>query len=135
MDGIAEPSCRVVDDKAEYNTDVDTKDLSTKEDYDTVTSEIGTALAGLSYKTSRRRRLLGDVSTTSTYAAQDVTECAEDDTECQSDNSIAEDDDKGKQVIGGDTSGSTNSTDLSTASITATLISGWLLVLLLTFNQ
>merc|ERR1712046_524523 len=93
LDGVAEPNCRVVDAKAEYNTDVDT-----------VTSEIGTALSGLSYKTSRRRRLLGDVSTTSTYAAQDVTECVEDDTECQNDNAIEEDPAGSKKEVGEDTS-------------------------------
>lgn len=128
MDGVAEPNCRVVDAKAEYNTDVDTKDLTTKEDYDTVTSEIGTALSGLSYKTSRRRRLLGDVSTTSTYAAQDVTECAEDDTECQNDNAIEEDPAGSKKEVGEDTSDG-----LSNSSRAVSLVSGWLLILLIGF--
>ena len=128
LDGVAEPNCRVVDAKAEYNTDVDTKDLTTKEDYDTVTSEIGTALSGLSYKTSRRRRLLGDVSTTSTYAAQDVTECAEDDTECQNDNAIEEDPAGSKKKIGEETSDG-----LSNSSRAVSLVSGWLLILLIGF--
>merc|ERR1712147_18823 len=128
LDGVAEPNCRVVDAKAEYNTDVDTKDLTTKEDYDTVTSEIGTALSGLSYKTSRRRRLLGDVSTTSTYAAQDVTECAEDDTECQNDNAIEEDPAGSKKRVGEETSDG-----LSNSSRAVSLVSGWLLILLIGF--
>lgn len=128
LDGVAEPNCRVVDAKAEYNTDVDTKDLTTKEDYDTVTSEIGTALSGLSYKTSRRRRLLGDVSTTSTYAAQDVTECAEDDTECQNDNAIEEDPAGSKKKVGEETSDG-----LSNSSRAVSLVSGWLLILLIGF--
>jgi len=89
ISGVAKPSCRVVDDQAEYNTAADTKDLKTADEYDKVTTDSGASLASLKYKTTTRRRLLlTEVSTTSSYAAQDVTECVADDTECQEDASI-----------------------------------------------
>merc|ERR1711871_107041 len=122
--GVAKPSCRLVDGLAEYNTVADTKDLNTTDEYDKVTTDTGSSLSSLKYKTtSRRRLLLAEVSTTNSYAAREVTECVADDTECQSDNSIEmdnnDDDENSKEKE--DTMGTSGSVSLGSRSILNTM--------------
>jgi len=97
------PNCRVVDSNVEYSTVIDAKDLS-KTEIDSVTDSYVTSLKTKKYKTSRRRRLLhGEVTTTDTYAAQEVSECPENDSDCIEDNPIPAD---GGSTVSNTSSGS-----------------------------
>merc|ERR1711871_508064 len=128
MKGVAPPNCRVVDSKAEYTTAVDTKDLTGSDKYDKLASDTSKKLAGESYKPARRRLLLSDVSTTNSYAAQDVTECAEDDAACQTDGTITESD---TSTVGeGGTNGTLSSMGMDLISL---LVPAFMIICLMSF--